>query len=712
MKNIFILLLISGMLTQCSKKNVEVIQEKSPEMMDHVDQSWRSAIPTPGPARSIQIGDYQSFDLDNGLKVIVVENNKIPRVSYSLRLLNNPIIEGDQAGYVSMAGQLMRTGTDSKSKAEIDAAIDFIGANLTTSSGGVFASGLKKHQGKLLDLMTDVLYNASFPQEEFDKVKNQALSGLATTKTDPSAIAGNIASVVRYGKDHPYGEVQTEKSTQNITLDNCKKYYNDYFRPNNAYLVVVGDITMEEAKKNAMDYFGKWEKGVVDNPSYAVPEAPSERKVIFGNKDGAVQSVINITYPVNLKPGSADVLPVRVMNSVLGGGVFLGRLMKNLREDKAYTYGARSSIGSDDLVASFTASASVRNEVTDSSVTEFIYEMERMVNEPISQEDLQLVKNSIAGSFARSLESPQTIANFALNTYRYGLPENYFNSYLERLDAITVEDVQATAKKYIRPDNAYIVVVGSKDDVSEKLIPFDGDKTIDFYGAFGERIEISNDVMPDNLTAEDVINDYIEAIGGRAAWEGVKTMKQVREMSLMGQTATLTMSQKAPNKFALVVGMQGMTVQEQRFDGVKGMSGQMGNNQVITEGPQLEAMKSQADIFPHLNYSSTKTLELKGIEEINGKKAYKIMVTGADGKTSSEFYDIQNSYLIRTVGSQDGPGGQVVTIITDMTDYKEVSGVLLPHSLTIEGMMPQAVNMNLKTAEVNGVIDDAEFKVE
>ena len=504
-KHFFILSLVALLSVQCSKKT-------TPSVIEEVDQSWRSQVPQPGEARSIELGEYQTFEMANGLQVIVVENHKIPRVSYQISLKNDPISEGDKSGYVSMAGSLMSTGTQTKSKVEIDKSIDFIGASINTSGNGVFASSLTKHQDKLLELMTDILYNPSFPEEEFDKLKTQTLSALSTSKSDASSIAGNVVSVVNYGTDHPYGEIQTEKTISNISIEDCKQFYSRYFVPNNAYLIIVGDISFSEAQTRANRYFGDWKKSATASPTYNLPQPPEKNNVRFANKDGAVQAVIRVTHPLDLKPGTPDVVKVSVMNEILGGGVFLGRLMQNLREDKGYTYGARSNLSSDPLVASFTAYASVRNEVADSSVTEFLYEIEKMQSEPVSAEVLQLAKNSLAGGFARALESPQTLARFARNTFRYDLPKDYFATYLTRLDAVTIEDVQEMAKKYLRPEALNIVVVGSKDEIADKLLPFDTDGEIDFYGPYGEKLVIEENPLPEGVTAATIINDYIEAI--------------------------------------------------------------------------------------------------------------------------------------------------------------------------------------------------------
>lgn len=701
-------------LGSCNKTASDKMTSKNdvPKLDETAINAWRSTVPSAGPARKISIGDYQSFDLDNGLKVIVVENHKLPRVSYQLSLNNDPILEKEEAGYVSMAGQLMKTGTATKTKAEIDEAIDFIGANITTSGSGMFASSLKKHEGKLLDLMTEILYSPSFPESEFEKLKTQTLSGLATVKTDPNSMAGNVASALLYGKDHPYGEVETERTVNNITIDKCKGYYDLFFRPNNAYLVVVGDITPEEAKETVNKYFGSWESK--KNPAYVYEskELPKGTQVAFVNKDAAVQSVIRVTYPVDLKPGADDAIAASLMNSILGGGIFSGRLMQNLREDKAYTYGARSSLSSDKLVGNFNAFASVRNEVTDSSVVEFLYELNRMRDERVNEDDLQLAKNSRAGQFARSLESPQTIARFALNTFRYNLPKDYYNTYLERLESVTVDDIMAAAQKYITPDNAYIVVAGNKDEVADKLKRFDSDGEISYFDAFGNTLEDMSDAMPEGVTAETVVADYINALGGQEALQGVKTRMQKMSSTIMGQAASMTIKQKLPGKFAMKMEMSGMVLQEQIFDGAKMKSGQMGQSKVITEGEELEKMKEQAKMFSVLDYSSGdyKT-ELKGMEDVDGQKAYKLSVTDPRGDKTTEFYNIESNLLIRTVSVMEAQG-QTVTQTTDFKDYKEVDGIMIPHTMVVSGAMPMPITMTTEMVEINKTINDDVFKVE
>ena len=708
------ILFLGLMFAQCSKKAADTMMDKAETTVNTANEAlaWRSKAPGAGPARALKFGDYNSFDLDNGLKVIVVENHKIPRVSYQLSLNNDPIVEGDQVGIVSMAGNLMATGTKSKSKAEIDEAIDFIGASLNTTGSGVFASSLKKHSSKLLDIMTDVLYNPSFPEVEFNKMKTQTLSGLANVSTNADAMAGNVASVLNYGKDHPYGEIQNESHVKNMTLDRCKEYYNQYFKPNNAYLIIVGDVDPAEAKADAEKYFGDWKSGMIPENNYKAPVPPKGRNVAFANKDGAVQSVIRVTYPVDLKPGADDLVKARVMNSILGGGIFSGRLMQNLREDKAYTYGARSSLSANELVGNFNASASVRNAVTDSSVTQFLYELERMRTEPVSADDLELVKNSMGGSFARSLESPQTIARFARNIYRFNLPRDYYETYLQKLDAVTIADVSAMANKYIQPDNAYIVVAGSKDEVAANLVQFDSDGEIDFFDAFGNKLAKQEETLPEGVTGKTIVSNYLNAIGGLDKLKMVKTMTTKMTMDIMGQAASMEMGQKDDKMFYSEMSMSGNLIQEQRFDGMKAMSGGMGQTQTITDEAQLAPIREQAVTFGQTRYlGDDYELEIKGIEDVDGEKAYKLQVTKPSGDKSYEFYSVKSNLVIRSLSTQPGQDGAPQTITTDLTDYKAVDGIMFPHTITVNGAMPFPLVMKVENYSVNPTIPAEKFMV-
>lgn len=666
-----------------------------------VDRSQR---PEPGPAPVIQLGEFETFELDNGMKVIVVENRQVPVVSFQLTLDIDPVFEGDAKGYVSLAGSLMREGTINRTKQEIDEAIDFIGGSISTFSTGMFASSLTRHKETLLELMSDILLNPTFPEEEMERLITQNKSGLATVQNDASAMAANVSRVVAYGPDHPYGENTTVESLDNITIDQIRQYYADHFKPNVAYMVVVGDMDADEAREVMETYFGMWEPGDVPTRTYPTPEPPDGNRVAFANRRGAVQSVVMVTHPLVLTPGHEDAIKVSVMNSILGGGAFSGRLMQNLREDKGYTYGARSNIGTDRLVSRFTARTEVRNEVTDSTVTEILYEMNRIINEPVDENSLELTKNFMTGSFARSLESPRTIANFARNIIRYDLPEDYYATYLERLNEVTAEDVQEMAAKYLKPGNAIIVVAGNQEEVADNLIPFSATGEVEFYDAFGRPV-VETDIAsaPAGFTAETVIEKYIEALGGRDKLEGITDMTQDITASMMGMEIKGKNYQKAPYYSKQTMEMSGMTISQQLFDGEKAvMVTQMGR-QEFTEGPEYEQFKMQSLINPELVYKEFDIeKELLGIKTINGEDTYKIEVVYPSGRKIHDYYSVSSGLKIKTLTDE---------VRITYNDYREVDGLVMAHTM-VQEVGPQIIEMRIDSVQINSGLDTSVFVIE
>lgn len=670
----------------------------------------RSVQPAPGPAPTIQIGDFESFTLDNGLTVIVVENDKSPTISWQLTLDVDPPMEGDAVGYVSMAGSEMRSGTANRDKATIDEEIDFIGASLSTSSRGMFASSLSRHTESLLELMSDILLNPTFPQEELDRAITQMLSGLSTVSTDPNAMVTNMMTALLYGPNHPYGEVTTDETVKNITREMLVSYYETYWKPNVAYLVIVGDITTERAKKLAETYFGSWEPGDVPEKNYEVPSPPETNRVAFANRAGAVQTVFRVAYPVELTPGHPDLVKVRVMNSILGGGVFSGRLMQNLREDKGYTYGARSNIGTDRLVTSFSAGAEVGNNVTDSAITEVLYEMNRMVVEPVDEETLQLVKNFMNGSFARSLESPRTIANFALNIKRFNLPEDYYATYLERLEAVTVEDVQEMAQRYIKPNNAWIIAAGSLDEVAPRLAVFSQTGEVEVFDHFARPIEALDVEIGDDVTAEWVLEQYLEAIGGRDRIEAIEDFTHRMSADVMGSQMENISYKKPPYRFKNELSVGGSVMQQEVFNTDKGYMSAMGQR-IETEESEIESKRIESAIIPEMAYlEAGLEMELRGVDNVNDRPSYRVRINLQDGTPMDVYFDMETHLKTRDVVTVEQMG-QSTTITNDYKNYEEFDGILMPTIVSISGLMPIAIEMKTESVEINSGLSDDLFEV-
>jgi predicted Zn-dependent peptidase len=667
----------------------------------------RSKMPEPGPAPEIQLGDFQSFQLDNGLKVFVVENNKLPRVTFRLVIDRDPIIEGENAGYVQLAGNLLRTGTTNRSKDQIDEEVDFIGADLFTTSSTVTGIALKKHVNSLLDIMSDVVLNADFKQEELDKLKKQTISGLKAEKDDPNAIAGNVRRALSYGLDHPYGEQTTEETVNNITLEMCKNYYDTYFKPNAAYLAVVGDITFDEAKELVEKYFADWKKGEIPSTKIPKVEEPLVTKVALVDRPNAVQSVINVAYPLNLTLASDDAIKARVLGMILGG-YFSSRVNQNLREDKGWTYGARASIGPDKIVGNFIAGTEARNSVTDSVVTEILNELKKLRNEKVSAEELESAKKYLIGSFARSLESPQTIAEFALNIQLENLPEDYYKTYLQKVNSVTVEDIQATAKKYLKPDNAYVIVVGKAEEVAESLKKFSLSGKVNYYDMYGKEYDPSVKNLPEGVTTESVIEKYIEVVGGREKLSTIVDQTIVYKGKAQGMDITLTAIQKVPNKLYQELDasvFKQLTV----YDGEKGAVIVNGQSNPLA-GDQLETLKNQSMLFPFLDYSKHGiTAELKGLEKVDGKEAFKVELTMTNGDKSTNYYDKETGLLIQQQSTLKTPQGAFTQTIS-LSDYKDFDGVKVAQKL-VQSVGPMVNELTLTSAQFNTDVADSKFEV-
>jgi len=684
-----------------------VFAQQKPAPSQKLDRSKK---PAAGPAPTIKLGNIQTFQLANGLKVFVVENHKAPTVAYSVVLNVHPQLEEDAAGLGRITSELLTSGTKTRSKDQLDNDIDFIGATLSATPTSLYAASLKKQNMKLLELMSDVILNADFKQEELDKIKTQTLSGLAQEKDDPDAISNNVKAVLNFGKKHPYGENPSEESVAKITLDKCNNYYNTYFHPNVAYLAIVGDVTLAEIKPLIEKYFGSWKQAEVPNPSYTMPSAPSKTRVAVVNKAGAVQSVINVTYPVDLKPNSDDVIKARVMNTILGAG-FSSRLFMNLREKHGYTYGSYSSLNNDELVGEFSAYAKVRNAVTDSSVAEIMAELNRLRTEKVPKEELEGIKNYLNGNFAISLEDPETVARFAINSERYHLPKDYYENYLKNLAAVTADDVYAMAQKYIRPENATILVVGDADAISKNLERFSPAKTIELYDFKGNpAVKSAAKAVPAGVTPKTVIDAYVKAIGGEKALNAVTDMKMKMTTEIQGRAMTLETKHKAPNKYSMSFNMGAMTLQKQVFDGTKGKESSMQGKKELS-GEELEDLKAEAEMNQEMKYEKLGyKLNVKGIEVVNGSDAYILEVVSPSGKKSTEWYDVATGYKVKstsTVNSQ----GQTITQVSEYSDYKDFNGIKYPGSISITGT-PLPLKLKLESVEVNKGLKDSEFSVD
>ncbi|MBK7094642.1 MAG: insulinase family protein [Saprospiraceae bacterium] len=693
MKKLLIIILSGVFFMHCTPK---MVTENKVQPVD-----FRAVAPAPKPAPAIAFGDYQSFTLENGMKVIVVENSKVPKLGVKLFLNRKPFKEGKKAGVGEFMGSMLSKGSATRTKQQIDEEIDFLGAQFSTSQNGFYVSGLSKYADKMLEIAADAVLKPAFPQSEFDKIKTQKMSELASLKDEPNAISGIVASVLNYGSEHPYGEVATEETCSKLMVEDCKELYNKYFNAYDSYLVFVGDIKGEDARMLAEKLFGKWaNKGFSTDPLPKI-SFPDKTTANYVAKRGAVQSVIGVTYPVDLKPNSPDLIKVRIMNTILGG-YFRSRLNQNLREDRGYTYGIRSSLNDDMEIGQFYTSASVRNEVTDTAIDQVLIELKKLRTVPVAAEELKVVKSVMSGNFGMALEDPNTIAEFALKTERYKLPKSFYRDYLKNMESVTSDDILKMAQKYLSPDKCNILVIGDKNTLSEKLKKYG---KVNQYDIFGKPVAEEKPASS-GLSLKDLLIKNMDAIGGQKNIDNVKTLESSYTAEMQGMKLEIWELKTEGKKSAMKVNMMGQTMQEQVCNGVKGYQSMQGQKKDLQEQELKEAIE-ESFIFPVQGMSSDK-YSLGNTEKVEGTEYYTIQ--SKSGNKSSVYYFNTKTFLLEIEEKSISEGGESQTITREFKDYKNYDGVMLPGKIIMKGAMPFPLELTIADVKINKSFDESIFK--
>jgi len=658
--------------------------------------------PKPGKAPVVNIKKPQSFVLTNGLKVMIVENHKLPRVTYNLTLDNAPFAEGTKKGVDELTSSLIGNGSKKIAKDLFNEEIDFFGANVNFSSRGAYASSLSKYADRILELMAEGSLNPSFTQVEFDKEKAKMLEGLKAEEKSVTAIAARISDALAFGKNHPSGEFVTEETLNNVTLADIETNYRNYFVPENAYLVIIGDVKFKKIKPVVEKLFAKWEKRTAPKLTYPDPKNVEFTQINFIDMPNAVQSEIALVNTVNLKMSDPDYFPAVIATHVLGGD-FDSYLNMNLREAHGWTYGASASIGAQKYVSKLKSASAVRNVVTDSAVVEFIKEIKKIRTEKVSDELLNNVKASFIGKFVMQVQQPQAVARYALRIETEQLPEDFYENYIRNLNAVTPEQVQLAANKYFLVDNTRIVIAGKGSDVLpglEKLnIP------ILYFDKYGNPLEkpVAKKEVPAGVTAKTVLDNYIKAIGGEKAVAAVKTIEMLGTTTIPQAPAPLTFTNKvdAKGKLLIEIAMGPMSLMKQVVNEKGAYIVQQGQRKDI-EGNDLAEMKASATPFEELQLAKKENLVLSGIESINGNDAYAIQ----NGK-STLYYDVKSGLKVaesKTI--EQGPNKMTQT--TNFGDYREVKGVKVPFNI-IQNVGFE-LDIKLSEVKINEGVSDADFQ--
>lgn len=658
--------------------------------------------PKPGNSPVVNIKKPQTFVLANGMKVLVVENHKLPRVTFNLTLDNAPFTEGNKKGVDELTSSLIGNGSKKITKEAFNEEIDFYGASINFSSSGAYASSLSKYSGRVLELLAEGALQPNFTQGEFDKEKAKLIEGLKADEKSVPAIAGRVVDVLAFGKNHPSGEYISEETVKNVTLADVQANYATYFVPENAYLVIIGDIKFKDTKAAVEKLFGGWKKQAAPKNSYPNPENVSKLQIDFVDVPNAVQSEISLVNTVNLKMSDPDFFPAVIANQILGGD-FNSYLNMNLREQHAWTYGASSSIGSGKYVTKFKASSAVRNTVTDSAVVQFIKEIKRIRTEKVSEDVLKNVKAGYIGRFVMQVEKPQAVARYALNIETENLPADFYEKYIQTINNVSADDIYRVANKYFLLDNMRIVIAGKGSEVIsglEKLqIP------IFYFDKYGNPVEkpVAKKEAPSGITAQTVFENYIKAIGGEKAVSAAKTLAMTGTTKIPQAPTPLSFTSKLDSKGKMLVSlnMGTMAIMKQVVNDKGAYIEQQGQRKNL-EGDDLAEMKASAAPFEELRLSKRTDLKVDGIESINGNDAYSIK----DGKTIY-YYDVKSGLKVAKIKTKE-QSGQSTTQTTYFNDYRDVKGVKVPFNI----VQNAGFELDIKMSEIkiNEDVSDADFK--
>ncbi len=676
----------------------------------HAQPIDRTKVPKAGPPPVITFKDPVTFKLPNGLTVLIVEDHKLPEVNASLFVDRGPVTEGSKVGVLNIMGSMLNEGTTVNAKAVFDEKVDLMGANVQLGSVGGDVSALTRYFGDAFQLMAEALLKPAFPEESFEKIKTQFLTGLKTGERSIKTISGRVVNALAYGVKHPSGEFVTEATINAITLDDVKKTYKKYITPSRAYLTITGDITAADARALVMKNFGSWTGSPLQLEKVAQAANPLKTEIDLIDVPNASQSEITVVNLVSLPLNSPDYFAVLLANQILGGGSE-ARLFMNLREKHGFTYGAYSNTGSGRFQSTFNAAASVRNEKTDSAVVEFLREINTIRTKKISAEELRNAKSVYNGSFALGMEDPSRTAGFASSILLNNLPKDFYRTYLQKINAVSIDDIQRVAMKYFNYSNTRVVVVGKKEAIEPGLKKLG--YTVKLYDKYAVAVTAGNNApKASNITGTEVINNYIKAIGGEEAVKKINTIFTEGSLEVTGQQLAFSMKEMAPNSELQEIKMGGQAVMKSVFDGTKGYAVQMGQKKEFG-AEDIAEKQLKKGLIEQLYYASSGVkVEVAGIEKAGTAETYKLIVTMPGGKIKKEFYDTKTGFLVKTEETSKEEGIEI-TQTEEFSDYKKTGDVLLPYFLKLLIQSPageQLLNFTITAIKINENVTTDDFK--
>lgn len=446
----------------------------------------------PAPLAPVTFDIPKPFEttLDNGLRLVIFEDDRLPLVSYRLAFRSGDANDPPKrSGLTSAMTSMLNEGTESYTSRQLAEKIERLGASLGASASDDFtivsASSLSLYRSEVLSLLAEVALRPKFPEEELDLFRRNTIENLKFQRSQPPFLAGEQIARLLYGK-HPYGTVSpTAEQVESIDQASLQEFHSKMFVPNNAIFVVVGDVKRDEFISEAETLLRSWTPGETEKLTPPAASDTAQRTLTIVDRAGSAQSNIVIANRA-IERTHPDHFPVLVMNQVLGAGAS-SRVFMNLREEKGYTYGAYTRVNSKRLAGDIEATAEVRNEVTGDSLKEFFYELERIRETPVGNEELADAKSFLTGVFPIRAETQEGLTNLIVNQQLYGLPDDHLQTYRANVDAVTTADVQRVANAYVRPAEASIVIVGDAAQVLDQAKGYA--ETVEIFDTEGKKSE-------------------------------------------------------------------------------------------------------------------------------------------------------------------------------------------------------------------------------
>ncbi len=465
----------------------------------------------PAPLEPIPFDIPRPFEttLDNGLRIIIFENDRLPLISYRLAFnvgdINDP---ANARGLTSAMASLLSEGTREYSSRQLAEKIERLGASISTNSSDDFtivaASSLSLYRTEILQLLAAIVLTPTFPEEELDLYRRNTVENLKFQRSQPNFLAGEQAARLIYG-DHPYSKVSPRpEDIEKLDRQKLIAFHAKMLVPNNAIFIVVGAVDRPEFLTEMNELFGGWQPGVTPNENFASPPSRDSRTLTMVDRPGSAQSNI-VLANLAIDRTDPDYFPLIVMNQVLGAGAS-SRVFMNLREEKGYTYGAYTRLGTKQLAGDFEATAEVRTEVTGASLKEFFYELDRIRNETVGDDELADAKNFLTGVFPLRAETQEGLTNLIVNQHLYGLPDDYLQTYRENIESVTARDVKRVANLHVRPEEMAVIIVGDAEEVLPQARPFTD--SVEIFDTEGIMQDETKYVVGDDAETADVAGKW------------------------------------------------------------------------------------------------------------------------------------------------------------------------------------------------------------